>query len=416
MTTMRYFLLAFLFFSYLNMNAQNNLYKSIQDFGVKPSNSAAVNKQNLQKAIDWASERGAALYIEPTSKPYPMDGGIVLKKNVSLIGANGPVPGGTSHPTEKHPVGSVFKITDEDNPFITVESATQIRGIQFWYPQQPVDDPSKVITYPPTIQNSKDKSIVGVTLSCLSFFGEYMAMDFNATRENTIALILFEHCYGYPYSGEFIRIKHCYDIPRILHCHVNPALQSQFKGQSSPRIIDAVVARKSYAYTIDYTDNAQVMDIFAFGTYGGIMLGGETYGQLTNFNFDCVATGIYKKGSQAVNRNWQISQGSIISNAGEKIDKLHPIIVEGEGHTSLNNVETFSGPNLALTTVLENQSWDYLLVKGNKKLTVTITGCRMTKYASGSPITIENKSAIIQAIGCIDKNQNPFNVTINGSL
>jgi hypothetical protein len=35
--------------------------KSIQDFDVKPGNSAAVNKINLQKAIDWASASGAAL-------------------------------------------------------------------------------------------------------------------------------------------------------------------------------------------------------------------------------------------------------------------------------------------------------------------------------------------------------------------
>jgi len=34
---------------------------SIQDFDVKPGNSAAVNKVNLQKAIDWASAQGAAL-------------------------------------------------------------------------------------------------------------------------------------------------------------------------------------------------------------------------------------------------------------------------------------------------------------------------------------------------------------------
>jgi hypothetical protein len=30
------------------------------------------------------------------------------------------------------------------------------------------------------------------------------------------------------------------------------------------------------------------MDVFTFGTYGGIYLGPATYGQLTNFNFDCV--------------------------------------------------------------------------------------------------------------------------------
>lgn len=416
MIIMRFLLCASLFFSHLNIHAQNSLYKSIRDFNVTPSNTAAVNKINLQKAIDWASGKGAALFIDPGDEPYPVDGGIILKPNVSLIGANGPVPGGTSHPTKKQPVGSVFKITDKSSPFITVASATQIRGIQFWYPEQTLTDAKAVIPYPATIQNAKNKLVEGVYLSCLTFYGEYLAMDFNASREHPIALIIFEHCYGYPLSGEFIRIRHCYDIPRILHCHVNPALQRLFKGDYAPAVIDAVVAQKTYAYAIDYTDNAQLIDIFTFGTYGGIMLGSETYGQLTNFNFDCVANGIYKKGSQSVNRNWQIAQGSIISNTGEKVNDLHPVIIEGEGHTSLSNVEIFSGQNLALTTVPEHQSWDYLLVKGNKKLTVTLTGCRMTKYMSGNPITAENRSAVIQAIGCVDKDQKPFNITINGSL
>ena len=57
--------------------------KSIKEFGVKPENSASVNKVNLQKAIDWATTIGAALYVEPTDEPYHVDGGIILKKNVS---------------------------------------------------------------------------------------------------------------------------------------------------------------------------------------------------------------------------------------------------------------------------------------------------------------------------------------------
>jgi hypothetical protein len=52
--------------------------KSLRDFGVLPTNSAAVNKANLQKAIDWAAARGAALFVEPTDEPYPVDGGLVL--------------------------------------------------------------------------------------------------------------------------------------------------------------------------------------------------------------------------------------------------------------------------------------------------------------------------------------------------
>ena len=143
------------------------------------------------------------------------------------------------------------------------------------------------------------------------------------------------------------------------------------------------------------------------------MLGEESYGQLTNFNFDCVAVGILKRGSRNFNRNWQIAQGSIIANTGEKVEDIHPIIIEGQGHTSLSNVEAFSGGNGALTAVKEKKSWDYILVRGDKKLTVSIWGARMRNYMSDSPLTLENDKAVIQFSGCIDKDENLYNKIIN---
>jgi len=387
---------------------------SIQQFGVKPGNSAKENKANLQKAIDWASEKGAALFVEPSDEPYAVDGGLILKKNVSLIGVHGPTPRGTVHPTKKQPVGSVFKITDKENVFITVETGTQLKGIQFWYPEQTLKNPDQIIAYPATIQVSKTSMTQGVYLSCLTFYGEYLAMDFNSNPKFPCELMIFEHCYGYPLSGKFIRMNYCYDVPRILHCHVNPAIQRFIGGQVSRSVVDAVIARKTFTYSINNTDNAQLIDLFSFGVYGGILLDNESYGQLTNFNFDCVVVGIHKKGSNSKNRNWQIAQGSIIANCGEKVANIHPIIIEGEGHTSLSNVEAFSGGNNALTTVPENQSWDFLLIRGDKKLTVSIFGSRMRNYVSDQPITIENKLAVVQAVACVDKNENLYNKVFEG--
>jgi hypothetical protein len=383
--------------------------KSIRDFNVLPENDPSTNKENLQMAIDWASKTGSALFVEPSDQPYHVQGGLILKKNVSLLGVHGPTPRGTINPNQKgNPVGSVFKITDRRNPFITVESGTQIKGIQFWYSDQTINDPVKIIPYPATIKASQTSNAQGVYLSCLTFYGEYLAMDFNCPIEHPCELITFEHCYGYPLSGEFIRIDNCYDIPRLLHCHVNPAVQRFVGGQYAPSVVDAVTTNKTFAFTINHTDNAQLIDIFTFGTYGGVFLGGDTYGQLTNFNLDCVAIGIHKKGNNTFNRNWQIAQGSIIANVGNDVRDIHPIVIEGEGHTALTNVEAFSGANPALTTVKENNSWDFMLVGGDKKLTISMYGCRMRNYFSDNPITILNKSAVIYANGCIDKNENLF--------
>jgi hypothetical protein len=411
------FLFLLLLYSYLSWAIESwaiEKQKSIREFDVLPENTAATNAINLQKAIDWSTQHGASLFVEPSDEPYPMEGGIILKKNVSLIGVHGPTARGTVNPSKKQPVGSVFKITDEKNVLITVETATQIKGIQFWYPEQTIKDPKVIIPYPATIQTSKTSSTHGVYLSSLTFYGEYLAMDFNADRENISELMLIEDWYGYPLSGEFIRINYCYDIPRLLHCHVNPAIQRFIGGQYSSAVVDAVIAKKSFAFSINNTDNAQLMDVFTFGTYGGIFLGGDSYGQLTNFNFDCVAVGIHMKDNNTFNRNWQIAQGSIISNSGEPVENLHPIIIEGEGHTSLSNVEAFSGGNAAHTTVPENNSWDFMEVRGDNKLTVTFFGSRMRNYVSDEPITVKNKNAIIQAVACVDKNENLYNRKING--
>lgn len=382
------------------INGQN-----IQDFGVKPSNSPELNTINLQKAIDGLSAKGGTLYIEPTEEPYHLNGGIILKRNVSLVGANAATPRGTKHPTKPQPVGSVFKITDENNVFITVESATQIKGIQFWYSEQTINDPARIIEYPATIKLSETRTL-GVTLNNLTFYGEYLAIDFKAHPGLISELLTVEHCYGYPLSGIFIQIDYCYDIPRILHCHVNPAIRREFVGDNSKTVIDAVIAKKTFAYSIEHTDNAQLIDVFTFGTYGGVKLGGESYGQMTNFNFDCVTVGIHKKGNNSFNRNWQISQGSIIANTGEKIEDIHPIIIEGMGHTSLSNVEAFSGNNPALTNF--GVSYDFMTVKGNGKATISMFGCRMRNYTAEKPITVLNKNAIIQTFGCIDKNEEIF--------
>ncbi|HQI77739.1 MAG TPA: hypothetical protein PK384_14605 [Candidatus Latescibacteria bacterium] len=382
------------------------MHRPLTDFGVTPGGDPVKNAARLQEGIDWASPRGGALYVEPTDEPYRIAGGVILRQNVSLIGVHGPVGRGTRHPDRAQPVGSVFAIEDETSPFLTVEHATQVRGIQFWYPRQTADDASRIIPYPATIRVSPDTGAQGVTLSCLTFFGEYLAMDFAASPKCICEQILFEHCYGYPLGGTFIRIDYCYDIPRILHCHVNPANRRFIDGGHGKAVIDATMARKTFCYSIDHTDNAQLMDLFTFGTWGGIHLGPATYGQLTNFNLDCVAVGILKQGDQNFNRNWQIAQGSIIANAGAPLEDIHPLIVEGQGHTALANVESFSGHNGALTTL--GQSQDFLLLRGNERLTVSMFGCRMRNYAAAEPVTVQNPKAVVQAVACVDHHENPW--------
>ena len=179
---------------------------SIQSVGVLPENSSEENAKNLQEAINRLSPTGGVLYVEPVHGGYPMQGGIILRRNVTLLGAHGPTGRGTSLPDHSGPTGSMFVITDRQHPFLTIESATQVRGIQFYYPQQAWQDDTNIIPYPTTIRLSTEQAVQGVTLSCLTFYGEYMAMDFRAKAPHICEQILIEHCYGYPLSGQFIDI------------------------------------------------------------------------------------------------------------------------------------------------------------------------------------------------------------------
>src|SRR2546430_10495050 len=51
----------------------------------------------------------------------------------------------------------IYTLSLHDALPISVEGATQLRGLQFWYSQQTLSDPAKIIKYPATIQVSKQK-------------------------------------------------------------------------------------------------------------------------------------------------------------------------------------------------------------------------------------------------------------------
>lgn len=378
---------------------------NLKSYGVLSTNSGDVNRDNLQKAIDATSRNGGTLFLEPSADGYEIASGVILKENVSLKGGSPVSPRGSKHPDRMAPVGSLIRVTDSIHPFISVQSATAISHIQFWYPEQTHTDVMAIKVYPPTITLDRSTRVEGVTLSALTFYGEYETMDFRATADKFCELLLIRDCYGYPLSGQFITIDYCYDIPRVLDCHVNPAIMRRFGRSYSKSVVDAVIRNKTYAYSIDHTDNAELIDVFTFGTYGGILLGAESYGQLTSFNFDCVSVGIHKKGSNTFNRNWMVAQGSIIANTGEDVNEIHPFLVEGNGHLSISNVEAFSGPNPALTTV--GESYGYLMVKDADELTISISGARMANYVADKPISkVNSEGTIISIATSFDKNNN----------
>ena len=89
---------------------------------------------------------------------------------------------------------------------------------------------------------------------------------------------------------------------------------------------------------------------------------------------------------------------------------MHPVIIEGQGHTAITNVEAFSGDNAALTNF--RASWDFMLVRGEKRVTVSLMGARMRNYEAAEPVTVENPQALVRMVACVDKHERLLEKTI----
>ena len=73
-------------------------------------------------------------------------------------------------------------------------------------------------------------------------------------------------------------------------------------------------------------------------------------------------------------------------------------------------MEAFSGDNAAVTNFRESQ--DFMLVRGDKRLTVSVIGSRMRNYAAAEPITVENPHALVRMVACVDKHERLLEKTI----
>jgi len=379
---------------------------SIETFGVKTTNPASVNTTNMQLAINWAASRGRALYVPATDKGYPMNGGLILKKNVSLIGTHSPTAGnGTVSEKKDHPVGSTFVITDTENAFMYLESATQISGIQFYYPNQGYKKAEDIIEYPPTLKLSQTSGPQGVTLTDLSFYGEYTTMDFLSVSTRPCEQILIQNCYGFPLSGIFVQLNYCYDIPRVLHSHIHMNNQEAFGKTYGKSVLDKIANSNNYAYWFNNIDNLVLMDISTDCSCGGVYLGGNTYGQLTQFSFTNVQCGIWRTSNSSFNRTWLIADGVIAPNVASKVDDVHGMIIMGvKSFTSLVNVSTYAATTDRLTNLGTYK--DFAYIGGSSKLTVAMTGCSMEGFAGSQPITVDNSSAQYRMTNC----------NVNGSI
>lgn len=360
---------------------------TVQQYGVKADNSAADNARALQKAIDEAAKMAASVYVTPCRDGYKCDGGIVLRKGVTLFGAN-----------------SAFIVNDNGKPFISMESSSCLQGLRFIYPQQATDKPVDIKEYSPTVTLSGDADADGVTLRELSFLGEYQAVDFTKKGDHSFSQVFIRNCKGYSLSGNFITVDGCKDAPRIIDCDMRP----DCPGMSfSPAVIDAVVARENFAYKVDNTCGMSMDDIHVFGDYGGVKLGAASSGHLTEFSLECVSIGVSRDGKAEKAYDWNIFQGTINACVGSYVQDIHPFYITGQGQVDIADVNSVCQCSDALTCY--GKCYDFITVAGDREgLSVMMLNCKMASYEAECPITILNDKALVKALSCVDRDTSFF--------
>lgn len=386
-----------------NVVVSSNLpYIDAYSNGIKSTNSAATNTTNLQSLIDANTSTGAIIFFK---EAIPINGGLILKKNVKLYGNNvtawkgsGSVSGANSFSAT--PTGATFMITDQTNVFIKVQTNTAIEGIMFYYPNQlyTATAYSSLIQYPATIQKASG-FVQSLSFRKLTFVGEWQSIDLRGDLAGTQD-IDFDQIYAYPLSGKCLDIYLCYDIPRINRVHINPGVGQNFLGANANglpfgnTLIDSVTLNGGSEITITTTDEFMVTQCFMFGVNIGFEIQ-SSYGTIMQSNVDMARIGVFA--NLAPSPKFVNIIGCNFIMGGGALNSRYAVYFSGGGGTlSLTSCGGFVGTNTVVPSSSNPGADAFIGVVGSGTQRVLMTGMRtgawsgawnyFTKITNGSAI------------------------------
>lgn len=254
----------------------------VESFGVRASNSAILNRNNLQTAIDKVALSASKIRELYFSDRYKIASGIIQRDEVSLDGNFQGMKGSK--------YAACIQVVDDDDHMIKTCNVNTIRGILFDYPNQNLlstNPAADLIHYPATIGVS-ESGCTQITIERCSMVGGSSFIDFPASQDLQLRTL-----YGYPLHGALVKLKLCYDIAYSSVWHVNPGAGLPYRLLSpdglphSREVMEYVIANAGPTYNFEKIDELTISKIFAFGVKKAVKLL-NCYGDIVQGKFDQV--------------------------------------------------------------------------------------------------------------------------------
>lgn len=370
-------------------------FYDVRDFGASRTGTPAANKAAIQAAIDAVSLVGGILLV---LEPYPCASGLILKRNVWLMGNSpqsfkGTYPYGGGVAVKGNvplpiPSGGAFVVTDKagstalSGAFLIMDCNSCVTGVSFVYPDNDMNTATpatSLIKYPPAIALRQDVYINNVRLQDINLVGCWIGVDFS----NTIGCqdIWIDTLYGYPFSGRLLKINNCFDVPRISRCHVNPSsgMNLYHDGSSTAPnknpAIEYVVENGEFSFQFSSFQQFSVSQCFVYGAAGGFYVEGNSWGSFNDCNVDCVTQGFYFKNIQLSSIQLAINTSMAWMSAGNNINKRNFITIDNcPGFFSICNAHAATGSNPEIDSSSTTIANSFLQIIGNAP-NVSLVNC-----------------------------------------
>lgn len=254
---------------------------NVMDYGADPTGKTdqtdlfqklldrLANVGNPQKRGDYRNLSGGILYV-PAGR-YLFKGQLIIPTGVILRGD-------WKTPESGKPIeGTIFAIdygegsTDEEQAFILMQNSTEVSHINFWYPQQDINN---VKVYPPTIHYGQ----LGMwgnefcNARYVTFVNSYIAIQYCNKNGGGSPNIFY--AYGTPlYKG--IQIDNIADVGRFDHIHFSPDYwsSSQLPHSPSRSEVAAWLYNNAYGFVMKRNDWSYACNIEIEGYYVGFLAG-----------------------------------------------------------------------------------------------------------------------------------------------
>lgn len=269
--------------------------KSILDEQFR-SRSRGVSVVEAAAANTTAILSGMNAAVAYHSSPLYLDAGkydtnnLQLPQNGGLIGIDVPrqaQPGNFINDSARVDAGSQLWTTDTNGltNFVTMGVGSQLKNINFWYPQQTkIDNPSTIVAYPSTIkigtvgaQNSDNAVIKNVSaLNCYNF------MDIG-DGVNSVGRTIIEDVYVNAFNRGFLIRAQNGDLPMLNRCFVENIFTTN--PTDLPNLYNHI-RTNAVAYAIDYTQGVNMTDCIALSYGYGLRVTNLTWAQIENCLFD----------------------------------------------------------------------------------------------------------------------------------